>query len=120
MLIEYTEMVYMRSMIGEVYLIHLIMYIVLFFYSNLIFNGELDLSRNKYLISTENIHFMPRGWLILTMTIMIAHINYTALYCFKVTRHLFLKNRKMLCLLNILACNLANKPSFQNLTKIVY
>ncbi len=38
----------------------------------------------------------------------------------KVTRHVCFKNSKNLRLLDILACDSANKPSFQNLTKSLF
>ncbi len=40
------------------------------------------------------------------------------LFKLKVTRHLCFKNSKNLRPLDILACNLANKPSFQNPPKV--
>ncbi len=49
-------------------------------------------------------------WMFWWMILLISHL-------FKVTRHLWLKNSKNLHLLDILTCNSADIPSFQNLTK---
>ncbi len=60
-----------------------------------------------------DVHFLWILWRTWFFTWMDLHI-------FKVTRHLCFKNSKNQCPLDILACNSADKPSFQNPAKRLF